>query len=166
MIKANKRRARIFVFDSGVGGLSVLRELIALYGNADYHYYADNALFPYGDLSADALQNRVLELLEKPLGEGNYDLCVIACNTASTQVLPILRTNYELPFVGTVPAIKPACQKSKTGLISVLATPAAVSRDYTHNLIREFASRCRVNLVGAPRLAELVEEVLAGGRVS
>ena len=87
---------------------------------------------------------------------------MIACNTASTLVLPQLRARFAVPFVGTVPAIKPACAASASRLVSVLGTEATVQREYTRALIRDFAGGCTVTLVGSPRLAELAEAELKG----
>jgi glutamate racemase len=87
---------------------------------------------------------------------------VIACNTASTLVLPTLRARFTIPFVGTVPAIKPAVARSQTRHVAVLATPGTVKRDYTHELVRAFAGDCRVTLVGSTRLAGLAEQSLRG----
>jgi glutamate racemase len=94
------------------------------------------------------------------------DLVVIACNTASTVVLPALRARFEVPFVGTVPAIKPACAMSKTRLVSVLGTNSTVEREYTRGLLNDFAQDCGVTLVGSDRLAALAEQQLRGGAVS
>ena len=91
---------------------------------------------------------------------------VIACNTASTLVLPHLRERFAIPFVGTVPAIKPAAQATRSRLITVLATPGTVARDYTRDLIETYAAGCRVNLVGSPRLAGFAEAELAGDPVA
>ena len=90
---------------------------------------------------------------------------VIACNTASTLVLPHLRAAFAMPFVGTVPAIKPACSNSQSKLISVLATPGTVQRDYTHRLVADHANACQVTLVGAENLAMQAETILRGGHV-
>jgi glutamate racemase len=90
---------------------------------------------------------------------------VIACNTASTLTLPLLRAKFSIPFVGTVPAIKPACEHSVTKRVSVLATPGTVKRDYTQGLIREFAAGCQVTLVGSKNLASLAEAALRGEAV-
>jgi len=91
---------------------------------------------------------------------------VIACNTASTVVLPPLRERFSVPFVGTVPAIKPAALATRTGYVTVLATPGTVARDYTRDLVETYASGCRVNLVGSRRLAGFAEAELAGSPVS
>ncbi|HEY0911884.1 MAG TPA: aspartate/glutamate racemase family protein, partial [Bradyrhizobium sp.] len=94
------------------------------------------------------------------------DLVVIACNTASTLVMSHLRNAYKTPFVGTVPAIKPACANSRTKRVSVLGTKGTVKREYTHALIRDFAQGCEVTLVGSPDLASLAESALNGVAVA
>ena len=156
------RRPTILVFDSGLGGLTVFDHVTRLCGGADLVYAADDAAFPYGALSEPALVRRVLDVMHVLLTLHAPDLVVIACNTASTLVLPHLRARYPLPFVGTVPAIKPAAEGTRSGLISVLATPGTVRRDYTHELVDTYAGRCRVNLVGAVRLAGFAEAEMAG----
>ncbi len=90
---------------------------------------------------------------------------MIACNTASTLVLPPLRERFAVPFVGTVPAIKPAAAQTRSGVVAVLATPGTIKRDYTRDLIAQFAGRCDVRLVGAPELAAMAERHLAGEAV-
>src|SRR5436305_15065158 len=99
------------------------------------------------------------------IGTHDPDLIVIACNTASTLVLSHLRAAYSLPFVGTVPAIKPACAQSKTRRVSVLGTKGTVKREYTKALIRDFAQGCEVTLVGSPELASLAARALGGSSV-
>lgn len=94
------------------------------------------------------------------------DLAVIACNTASTLVMSYLRQAYKIPFVGTVPAIKPACAQSKTRRVSVLGTKGTVQREYTRGLIRDFTQGCEVTLVGSPELASLAERALNGEDVN
>src|SRR5690606_31075959 len=94
------------------------------------------------------------------------DLVVIACNTASTLALPVLRKRFSIPFVGTVPAIKPAAAMSRSGRISVLATPGTVARDYTRELIAAHAGHCAVTLVGSARLAGHAERELRGDPVT
>lgn len=153
---------RILVFDSGLGGLGVLDAVRGRLPDACYLYALDEAGFPYGAWESDALLERVVAVLEPLLAEPAPDVCVIACNTASTLVLPRLRACFALPFVGTVPAIKPAAERTKSRLVSVLATPATVCRDYTNGLIRDFAAHCEVELVGCDRLASLAEAKLRG----
>jgi glutamate racemase len=164
---ADRSRApKVLVFDSGLGGLTVLRELRRTRPDLEFAYAADDAAFPYGRLSDDDLAERVRAVMEQLVGGLTPDLVVIACNTASTLALPVLRARFSIPFVGTVPAIKPACERSKTKRVSVLATPATVRRDYTQALIREFAGDCRVELVGSERLASLAEAALHGEDVT
>jgi glutamate racemase len=154
---------KILVFDSGLGGLTVYREIARLRPDADYIYLADDAAFPYGALREDELVARVQSVLDAAIAEYVPDLVVIACNTASTLVLPPLRAAYPLlPFVGTVPAIKPAAERSRSQMISVLATPGTVARDYTRTLIATHAGHCRVTLVGSRTLASIAEAEMKG----
>jgi len=156
----------ILVFDSGIGGLSVFAEIRKALPDRTIHYLADDGGFPYGDRSADNLVRRIVPLIESAIDVVDPALVVIACNTASTLVLPPLRARFAVPFVGTVPAIKPAAERSRSGHISVLATPATIARDYTRDLVRQFASHCQVRLVGAPDLAGLAERILRGESVA
>jgi glutamate racemase len=158
--------ATILIFDSGIGGLTVYREVAAARPDARYIYLADDAAFPYGDLGEDALIARVLAVIEAAIAEHAPDLVVIACNTASTLALDALRARFRVPFIGTVPAIKPACAQSQTRRVAVLGTRATVGREYTRALIRQFADGCDVVLVGAPRLAAYAEAELAGEPVA
>jgi glutamate racemase len=150
----------ILVFDSGLGGLTVFREIVAARPDAKLVYAADDAFFPYGSHGEAALVARVVPLMGELIARIAPDLVVIACNTASVQTLTHLRARYAVPFVGTVPAIKPACASSRTKRISVLGTEATVKREYTMKLIRDFAQGCEVTLVGSPRLATLAEAAL------
>jgi glutamate racemase len=150
----------ILVFDSGLGGLTVFREIVRARPDGRFIYVADDAFFPYGAHNEQHLIGRVVPLFGELIALHRPDLIVIACNTASTLVLPHLRAAYPLPFVGTVPAIKPACASSKTRRVSVLGTKATVAREYTRTLIRDFAGDCEVTLVGAAQLAPLVERAL------
>jgi glutamate racemase len=156
----------ILVFDSGLGGLTVLRETVAARPDAHYVYVADDAFFPYGHHSEDQIIARVVPLIGELIDAHKPDLIVIACNTASTLVMSYLRSAYKIPFVGTVPAIKPACARSKTRRVSVLGTKGTVQREYTKGLIRDFAQGCEVTLVGSPELASLAESALSGKSVS
>ncbi len=152
----------ILVFDSGLGGLTVYREVVKLRGDARLVYAADDEAFPYGRLSEGELSERVMSVMGRLIEAHTPDLVVIACNTASTLVLEELRRGFSLPFVGTVPAIKPACAASQSRLVSVLGTEGTVAREYTKSLIRDFGQGCEVTLVGSRRLAVLAEEFLRG----
>jgi glutamate racemase len=116
-------------------------------------------------LAEDKLVARITDVLGKAIADYKPDMVVVACNTASTLALVQLRARFSVPFVGTVPAIKPACAQSKSRRIAVLGTQATVGREYTRALIREFAEGCDVHLVGSPRLAAYAEAELAGEAV-
>lgn len=153
---------KVLVFDSGVGGLSVQREIATRLPGARFCYVADDAGFPYGAWAEDALTARVVEIITGLCAREKPDAVVIACNTASTLVLPALRAALEVPVVGTVPAIKPAVAATRSGLVSVLATPGTVARDYTRALINTHGHGAEVTLVGSARLAGLAEARLRG----
>src|SRR5258707_10259559 len=124
----------ILIFDSGLGGLTVFREVAKARPDARYVYVADDAFFPYNDRGEAELVARVVPLMGELIETHRPDLIVIACNTASTLVLPHLRSRFTVPFIGTVPAIKPACAASVTKRVSVLGTEATVNREYTRAL--------------------------------
>ncbi len=152
----------ILVFDSGVGGLTVLEELRAVLGPLRYTYLADTAGLPYGNKEASWLQERVVRVFESIVERIQPRLAVIACNTASTLVLPALRARFAFPIVGVVPAIKPAAERSRSHVLGLLATPATITRSYTDELIRQFAAHCRVIRVGSSELVALAERKLRG----
>jgi glutamate racemase len=156
----------VLVFDSGIGGLTVLREARVLMPERGFIYVADDAGFPYGDWDEEPLRDRILALFRKLLANYDPEVVIIACNTAFTLVGADLRATFpHMQFVGTVPAIKPAAERTRSGLISVLATPGAVKRAYTRDLIQSFASQCQVNLVGSKHLARLAEAYIRGEEV-
>ena len=156
----------VLVFDSGLGGTTVLRTIHQDMPAARLAYLADTALFPYGDLEEAELVGRVGSLVDATIAEHDPRVIVIACNTASTLVLPPLRERFpDVPIVGTVPAIKPLAALTKSHLVSVLATPGTVKRDYTQALIATYASHVEVTLVAAERLAALAEQFIITGDV-
>jgi glutamate racemase len=160
------RRPRALVFDSGLGGLTVLSEIGRLRPDVEIVYVADDAAFPYGRLSEAELIARVETVMAEVVAAQAPDIVVVACSTASTLALPRLRAAYpKLPFVGVVPAIKPAARASRSGLISVLATRGTVARDYTHALVRDHAANCEVTLVGSSTLAPIAEAAMRGEAV-
>jgi glutamate racemase len=153
---------RILLFDSGMGGLTVARAVRAELPAASLIYAADNAAFPYGGWDEPVLIARIIAVVGQLIARVKPDVVVIACNTASTLALAALRAAHPIPFVGTVPAIKPAAAQTRTGMIGVLATPGTVKREYTRALIDTYAYHCRVFLHGAKRLAEIAEAKLKG----
>jgi len=156
----------ILMFDSGVGGLTVLREARVLMPDRRFVYVADDAAFPYGNWEEPALKAHILTLFGELLERYRPAISVIACNTASTLVIDALRETFPgHPFVGTVPAIKPAAERTRSGLVSVLATPGTVKRQYTRDLIGKWAQKCHVRLVGSTGLAGLAETYMREGFV-
>ena len=153
----------ILVFDSGIGGLTVLREARLLMPERGFIYVADDAGFPYGGWDEEPLKARVVRLFEDLLGRYDPDAVIVACNTAFTLAGADLRQRFpEMRFIGTVPAIKPAAERTRSGLVSVLATPGTVKRAYTRDLIQSFASQCHVRLVGSENLARMAEAYIRG----
>src|SRR5690606_18436936 len=149
---------RVLVFDSGVGGLSVL-DAIAASGHAlELDYVADNAWLPYGLKSDAELRARVPALLKSLATQWAPDAVVVACNTASTIALDAVRAALTVPVVGVVPPIKPAAALTRTGVIGLLATPATVQRPYTNDLIAQFAAGKRVIRFGSAGLVEARSE--------
>jgi len=152
----------ILLFDSGVGGLSVLAEVRAALPNAPIVYVADNGGFPYGTKTEAEISARVPALLGRLAERYGPRLIVIACNTASTIALAGVRAALDLPIVGTVPAIKPAAEQSLTRVIGVLGTNATVRQPYVDDLSARFASDCLVLRHGSAALVELAEASLRG----
>lgn len=153
---------RILVFDSGVGGLSVADCIHRQLPGARLVYLADNAGFPYGGQPESVVIERSLSLIRQALSELPCDVIVVACNTASTVVLPHLRAMTPTPVIGVVPAVKPAAVVSVNRRIGVLATPATIRRPYLNDLINEFASDCAVERLGVPDLVQWIENLVTG----
>ncbi|HJF73973.1 MAG TPA: glutamate racemase [Gallibacterium anatis] len=155
----------ILFFDSGVGGLSVYREVKALLPNYNYLYCLDNACFPYSEKPGKLLEQRCVEICQKIAINQQIDLIVIACNTASTIVLPAMRAAFNCPIVGAVPAIKPAAEKTQTKVIGLLATKGTITRPYVDDLIQQYAKNCEVRRLGSTDLVEIAEQKLHGKKV-
>ncbi len=152
----------LLIFDSGVGGLSVLQEIRALLPRAPIVYAADNEGYPYGTKTGAEIEARVPALLGRLAGRCDPALIVIACNTASTIALDPVRAALHVPIVGTVPAIKPAALLSKTRAIGVLGTDATIVQPYVDRLAAEFAADCTVVRHGSAELVDLAEAKLRG----
>ena len=158
---SNQSIPKVLIFDSGVGGLSVYREIEMRLPQLSYTYLFDNAAYPYGELDQQVLLQRVERLITGLVEQEGFDIVVIACNTASTIVLPTLRSKLSIPVVGVVPAIKPASSIANKA-VGLIATPATVTRQYTHDLIRSFSADKNVELLGSTRLVDMAEEKLRG----
>lgn len=157
---------RALIFDSGVGGLSVVSEIRRALPNLALDYAADDEFRPYGEKSAAQLQRRLPALLSILTDMTQPDLVVIACNTASTTALAHIRAALNIPVVGVVPAIKPAASATRTGTLAVLGTPGTVAREYVDELITDFANDKQVLLLGSVNLVDMAEEKLEGKAVS
>ena len=151
----------IGVFDSGVGGLSVAREIRRRLPSERLLYFADNAFCPYGGRPLEEIRERSLEVVGELVGRG-AKLVVVACNTASGAALEALRERYPLPIVGLEPAVKPAVQRTRVGRVGVLATAGTLRSDRFHRLIDTHAGSVEVLRRASPELVELVE----AGRIS
>lgn len=159
------RSPRLLFLDSGLGGLTVLKPARQAVPEAHIRFIADDAGFPYGLKSDGALIERLIGLIENAAGTFAPDCIVLPCNTASVIALEALRKRLQVPLVGTVPAIKPAAALTKSGLVSVLATPATATREYTRALIEKFGGGARFTLIGAKELAALTEAHARGAAV-
>ena len=162
---SDREAKTILTFDSGFGGLSVFQHLRDVLPACKHVYVADDIGFPYGDWEEGALIDHCAKTMATLIERVKPDIVVIACNTASTALLPVLRKAHDIEFVGTVPAIKPAATLSKNGMISVLATPGTVKRDYTQALIDTFATHQDIALVGSKHLAALADHYIAGEQI-
>jgi glutamate racemase len=152
----------ILVFDSGVGGLSVVGAIRRRLPGVALAYACDNAMMPYGRREDGWLIPRILAVCEAAVAASGCSALVLACNTASTLALAPLRARLDVPVIGTVPAIKPAARLSTSRHIGLLATSATISRPYTLQLIHDFAADCRVTRVAADALVVQAERWLAG----
>ncbi len=155
----------ILLFDSGVGGLSVLGAVQRLLPQAPLVYAADSAGYPYGTRSEREIAARVPALLGRLAERYDPRLIVIACNTASTIALDAVRAALDVPIVGTVPAIKPAALLSRTRVIGVLGTEATVRQPYVDRLAAEFAADCTIFRHGSAELVDLAEAKLRGEEI-
>ena len=154
--------ARILAFDSGIGGLGVVAQLRPMLPGIPIDYLADTAIFPYGEQPDTLLRQRIVDLLGQAIDRLRPSVVVIACNTASTLALDSLRAAYEVPFVGCVPPIKWAADRTRTGTIGLLATRATVRRPYLQDLHARFAPRCTLLAHGARGLADMAERAFRG----
>lgn len=144
------------VFDSGVGGLSVLLEMQKILSNETFIYLADQAYIPYGKKTKDELIDRVGKVMQF-FKEKQVKAVVAACNTATVYTIDEMRQKFDFPIIGTVPVVKTIANITKTGKTAVLSTPATAKSEYLNNLIKKYASNVEVEKVGGSNLEELVE---------
>ena len=152
--------SKILLLDSGSGGLSIWQSLLTSLPDVSTGYIADIGYYPYGIKSTSQVLIRVSCLLDSVVDNIAPDLIIIACNTASTVVLEELRTRFKTPIVGVVPAIKTAATCTQNGNIGLLATPGTVNRDYTRQLIEQFADHCQVTMVGSSDFVDMAESYI------
>lgn len=152
----------VLVFDSGVGGLSVVAELRLCMPGLHINYAADDGFRPYGEKTEAQLKTRLPALLQTLVLMSNPDAVVLACNTASTTALAEIRRVVSVPVIGVVPAVKPAAKKSKTKTIAILGTPGTIAQKYVGKLISDFAKDCQVVLHGSTALVTSAEKKLMG----
>ncbi len=151
--------SHIMVFDSGIGGTTVLEHIKALLPQAELSYFMDNAYLPYGKLSQETIVTRLTSLLHHITAHQlKVDVLVIACNTASTLALAKIRELTSIPVVGVVPAIKPATLLTQTQRIGLLATPATISNRYTQQLIALYGEGLTVDLYSSVELVAIAEQ--------
>ena len=154
--------AHVLVFDSGVGALSIIAEIKHHLPQCTITFASDNAFFPYGEKEENVLIDRVDTVLKHLEQRYQPNIIVVACNTASTVALPKVRSHFKIATVGVVPAIRPAAKISQSRVIGLLATPGTVRRQYTQDLIQEFASDCLIISVGSTELVNQAERKLRG----
>lgn len=156
-VDASNLPPKIAFIDSGIGGFSIVQSVVQSIPFAEYVYFMDNQFLPYGELSDSFLRERLLTIADYLLTFYQPDVIVVACNTASTLTLSQLRECFSVPFVGVVPAIKPAAETTQTGKVVLLATPSTVKNPYTHALMHNFASGVSVEMLGSSCLVKWAE---------
>ncbi|MFC6631804.1 glutamate racemase [Microbulbifer taiwanensis] len=163
---SNSKHPSALVFDSGVGAISIAREIRRLLPGLTLHFGIDNGFYPYGTRSEEELRPRIVAQAGAMMARSGADILVVGCNTASTLALPQLREVLNQPVVGVVPAVKPAAAATRTRTIALIATEGTVNRNYTRDLIEQFANGNRVINVPAPELVHLAEAKLRGETVT
>ena len=153
----------IGVYDSGIGGLSVLKELIKLMPGEDYIYFSDSAYCPYGQKDPEFIRERATEITKKLIAEC-VEIIVVACNTATAAAIDMLRKNFDIPFIGMEPAIKPAVLESKSGVVGVIATEGTLKGSLYHNTLDKFSGSVKVIEKVGEGLVETVEKGVLDGK--
>ena len=149
------------IFDSGVGGLSVLGQFRQLAPSERLIYFADSGYFPYGPRPAAEVRKRAFAIVHRLL-ESDVKMVIVACNTASAAAIDDLRQMFDIPFVGMVPGVKPAAGRSRSGRVAILATPGTLDGDLYTRVVEEFGGQTKITNVSGGGLAEIVEDGHAG----
>lgn len=152
-----RSHSHVAFIDSGIGGLSIVQNVKQSVPNMQVSYFMDNHFLPYGELTSEFLISRLTDIVGF-LQATQPDLVVIACNTASTQALEVLRGEFAVPFVGVVPAIKPAALLTKNKHIGLLATKATVQGQYIKTLMAEYAANCQLTSLGSSEVVACAEK--------
>ncbi len=153
---------KVVFLDSGLGGLSVLRSTIELRDDLHYHYFFDHKNLPYGDKKSDWLVDRAKAVVGRLIQDLDPDLFVIACNTLSVCALASLRSSFDIPFVGVVPAVKPAAAKPGVDKVAILSTSATGNSEYLRGLVGDFAANKKVKSFASEDLVLLAETIFLG----
>lgn len=154
--------AKIGIFDSGAGGLSVFREIRKVLPDEEYIYYSDSANCPYGEKTVEFIIDRCRQITEFLINEG-VEIIVVACNTATAAAIRTLREEYSIKFIGMEPAIKPAAQLTKTGTVGVLATAGTLKSEKYLRHKEKYASDIRIVEHVGEGFVELVEAGITSG---
>ena len=154
--------AKIGIFDSGAGGLSVFREIRKVLPDEDYIYYSDSANCPYGEKPMEFIIDRCRKITDMLISEGT-EIIVVACNTATAAAIRTLREEYSIKFIGMEPAIKPAAQFTKTGTVGVLATAGTLKSEKYLKHKEKYASDIRIIEHVGDGFVELVEKGIISG---
>jgi glutamate racemase len=150
------QRAPIGVFDSGLGGLSVVRQLWVELPRESIIYAADSRYCPYGERAVEQIRERSLAMVDFLVRQG-VKIVITACNTASAASIEILREQFAVPIVAMEPAVKPAVALTRTGKIAVLATPSTARSSRLQNLIARYGEGLDIRAIGVPGLADCIE---------
>ena len=158
MVQATNKNAPIGIFDSGVGGISVLREIRKILPGEDFIYYGDSANAPYGTKKVDDVIGFSMKIADFLLKEGAKAL-VVACNTATSVAIPVLRETYpDIPIIGIEPALKPAVLAKDHPNVFVMATPMTLEQEKFAKLMHFYEDNAEITKVPCPGLVELIEE--------
>ncbi len=151
-----KNNQAIGIFDSGVGGLSVLQHIQQLLPNETIIYIADNGYAPYGCKTNEHVKQRSQIIIDYFISQG-VKAIVIACNTATAAIIEYFRQQYELPFIGVEPGIKPAIRQTRNGHIGIMATSTTLASTRYHELCKRFSQQVQIHSQACPRLADQIE---------